>query len=675
MLDTPPTSAMLPVMRRLIPLLALLLAVPAVAAPAPSLSNADKAEMFYRAALARLVTDNVEQRRTAIEELETALTLVPDRVEYVVALGRAQQLSGFHLEARATFDRAITLAPREPAAYVELGAAWKREWLKYLEPAALRSALAACEQVTQLRPYSCDAWLALVPLRFENGDLKGAADAAERSWRARPGRADARAALACLAYRRGEPERADSLFRSAIPQMTGGLRALYEDIAPVAGNDDLAQLESLDPAARTVFIEGFWDRIDPDPTTPENEAQLEYWSRATHAALLFRDPLEAELDARAQVYLRYGPPARVTYNPLGERLWFNYKLVDPLAARSGGRSQTYSYYPVNALVWEYPDVGMRIVLQDRTLNGSYDLAFDRVPDPRSEPNRALLARRDDLISTGAGRGLFPTLPPRSQRLEVRGLVARFAGERGPRLFAQIDVPAAPADSVFARWIVEDKDGHDVAHGASVFATSGCDPAERRVAEVAADLAPGDYTVIVSARDQQRRRGLYRAAARIEPSQRGVAMSDLVLTCGTAGAGADAIRLDANLARAVPDGQMLSAYFEVYGLAQGLDGVAKFEYEYHVMPAEIAQKNWWQRTFSFPSAANIVTVQREEMQRSSLRRQFLNVPVQQLKPGLYRLEVRVRDRVGGTSIAHSVEFERLPPANASRLAAPTGPPSK
>ena len=274
---------------------------------------------------------------------------------------------------------------------------------------------------------------------------------------------------------------------------------MYEDIAPIAGGDDLAPPVSQEPASREESLERFWQRIDPDPTTPENEARLEYWARATHAVLLFHDPRRDELDARIQIYLRYGPPSRVAYNPLGEKSWFQYNTIDLVASRSGGRSRSYSYYPLNALVWEYPEVGMRIVLQDRSLNGSYDPAFDRYPDPRSEPDPALLAARNDLISTGSGRGLFPTLPPRAQRLEIRGVVARFAGERGPRLIAQIDVPATPADSVHARWIVQDTHGAEVAHGASTLATSGCNPAERRMADIAAELPPGDYTLIVSAR--------------------------------------------------------------------------------------------------------------------------------------------------------------------------------
>ena len=142
------------------------------------------------------------------------------------------------------------------------------------------------------------------------------------------------------------------------------------------------------------------------------------------------------------------------------------------------------------------------------------------------------------------------------------------------------------------------------------------------------------------------------------------MSDVVLTCGTAGAFATpgAIRIDADLGGVVADRAAVSAYFELYGLAPGKDGVARFEYQYLIQPAE-SGKSFLQRVFSFVSPPNVVTVQREEIQRSSMRRQFVSVPVQSLGPGRYRLEVRIKDLVTGARAAGSTRFEKLAPATA------------
>ena len=47
---------------------------------------------------------------------------------------------------------------------------------------------------------------------------------------------------------------------------------------------------------------------DPDLASPENEAQLEYWSRVTQAYFLYFDSKRREWDERGEVYVRYGPP-------------------------------------------------------------------------------------------------------------------------------------------------------------------------------------------------------------------------------------------------------------------------------------------------------------------------------------------------------------------------------
>jgi hypothetical protein len=245
------------------------------------------------------------------------------------------------------------------------------------------------------------------------------------------------------------------------------------------------------------------------------------------------------------------------------------------------------------------------------------------------------------------------------------MVARFVGAQGPRLLAQVAAPAGPADSVWARWVVQDTSGRAVAQGAGAFATSGCDPTALRVADLSADLVPGDYMVIFSARDARHRRGLYRAPAHLEPPPAGIMLSDLVLTCGSGGALAQpgAIRLDANLEHVVGPGEPLAAYFELYGLTPDASGVSRFQYEYRIAALN-APRNWLERTFGFTGAPTVVTVTREEMQQSALRRQFLNLPVQTLAPGRYRLEVRVRDQVAGKSVTGLAEFTKFA-ANAAQ----------
>src|SRR5258706_1656641 len=98
---------------------------------------------------------------------------------------------------------------------------------------------------------------------------------------------------------------------------------------------------------------------------------------------------------------------------------------------------------------------MKVTLQDRLLSEYYllPIAYDRDPDPRPDPDS--LAQLGDALSTGMGRGIFPLYPPGARPMPVWGALARFEGERVPRLLAQLEVPGTPAESLWAEWVVMD----------------------------------------------------------------------------------------------------------------------------------------------------------------------------------------------------------------------------
>jgi Flp pilus assembly protein TadD len=608
----------------------------------------------------------VEARQRATRDLKEAIRLDRRNPEPWRALGRVYEMGGYGQQARECYRNSIALAPRQPDAYMDLAMAWKRDFLRTMNRAALDQAMSAFDTVALLRPYGADAWLRLVPLRFEKGDMAGAEVAAERAWAGRPRRAAALLALAYIAYRQGDIERADSLFGTTIPRLEPTVRSLFERPAwvglsiaaspagPAPGSAPGPAPPAPAPAPGTpgAAPSDPWARYDPDPTTPQNEARLEYWSRVAHAYLLFFDPLRPELDARAETYVRYGPPASVLLNPRGVATTFRYNL------NSSSPGAVPAEYPLDALVWDYSNLGMRIVLHDRSLTGSYTQAFDRAFDPLSVPNPRLLAARQDLLSLDGGLAVFPTLPPSEQRLELKGAVARFQGERRPRLLTQVQAPGGPGDTLWARWVVLDTTGREVASDRKALEVSACDPTTRRVAEFSSELPPGAFQVAVSVRDAHRRRGLFRAPVTLAPLPGVLALSDVVLSCGDPGlmVSAAGVRLESNVESRVAGRQPLVAYFEIYGLAAGGDGLAHFEYEYTVRrfgsePTGLA------RLFVWPEAPVISQTSREAAQVGALRRQFVSVPTQSLSPGRYRLEIRVRDLVADVDVRGAREFTR------------------
>jgi len=625
----------------LIPLLLLLAGVAGAASdPASSNRAREQAGALYQRSLGWLQRNTVETRRQAVRALEGATLLDPWNGTYELALARAYYASGYLKSARQRFERATRIQPGDAAGYQGLGLAWRRDWLKYLDRRSLDGAVDQLATAARLDSGSTDAWLTLAPLLVEQGDLAGALRAAFRALRSDPGRSEARLAVAHALYRSGLVHEADSVFRATIPRLGGQVRECYDDISPVATEQDTAILRHLPPADQAAFVERFWQENDPDLTTPENEARLEYWSRVTQAYFLFFNPMRGGWDERGEVFVRYGPPAEMQYNPLGRRLSW--------AFGSGPE------FPANMLVWNYPELGMRVTLEDRLLSEYYLLPVSRYSDPDPVPNPDSLAKCADALGTPGGRGVFHLLPPGARPLPLESLVARFEGSAGPRVLVQFEVPAGPGDSVWADWAVLDSARVVRTRASLLLGPSACAAATRRVGDFAADLDPGPYVVSVTVRDGAGRRGILRAPVELVAARSSLALSDVVIACGTPGAGAGPVRIEPNPGARVPGAGPLTAYFEIYHLQPGSDGLARFEYVYTVRSATPDTRHWMTKFFS-PPAPPPVSVSREEQHLGALRRQFISVPVASLAPGRYRLEVTVRDLVAETSVVKKLGF--------------------
>lgn len=612
---------------------ALVLATRLPAAPAVS-GSSERAASLNRWAREALMDSSLEARQRAIRHLEEAIELEPANPGHWYVLGRAYAMAGFAEKSRECFRRATGISPHDPSGWFESGMAWRREWMRVMEPQARDRAIAAFTTATNLRPNMSDAWLRMAPLLYDRGDRAAALAAAERAVRGRWYRDQARLALGYLSFRAGEIVRADSLFALALPGLDPGVRPLFE--RPAMG---------LGLAAGDAASGAFWEGRDPDPTTRENEFQLEYWSRVAHAYLLFYDPLQPDLDERVFTYLRYGPPARVDLNPLGVANTFSAMPGVP-----GPYGGSLAMYPYTVQAWYYPELGMRVLMADRSLTGRYTVPPLRDDDPTTRPAPAILARRGDLLALGGGVAVFPKLPPPEQQLPVEGVIARFrAGER-PRLFAQARTMGRPGDKVTARWVVLDAQGREAARDTQFCELSSCGPESLRVARFTADLPPGEYRVVLSVSDRHRRRGIAESPVRLDAPPAGLVLSDIVPVCPDPAAQLDgrSVRIEAADESGLPPNRALSVYFEIYGLAPASDGLARFEYTYQVRRRE------GRETVGAPVreyASGEIPVQ------GTLRRQFVSIPAQSLPPGDYALSVHVRDLGTARSAERTIPFAK------------------
>jgi GWxTD domain-containing protein len=540
------------------------------------------------------------------------------------------------------------LSPADADGHFGLAQVWRRDWLKFLDSTSLVRAIDEFGTATRLDSSLINGWLLLSALRVEAHDTTGAAAAAQRALLVRPHQPEAQLAVAATQWRLGNVAGAESGFRAAIPRLPPNVRERYQDIAPLASEKDTMLYNHLPAREHAEFERRFWKEHDPDLATPENEAQLEYWARVTQAYFLFYDQKRREWDERGEVYVRFGPPETRDYNPLGANL---YSSVGDSRLR----------YPMNALVWDYPRLGMTVTMQDRVLSEYYLLPHttDHDPDPRPHPDS--LARLDAL-GTHDSRGVFPMLPPRALRVPIDGEVARFEGAKSPRFYAALEVESSPGDSLIAQVVVVDSTEREVLRTSRPLAPSACEAGRFRVADFAGELPPGEYRVGLSVRAGARR-GSVRLPLTVPKPAPGLALSDVVVTCGSPQVIGPAVRLDPNPLARVPATSPLTAYVEIYRLEPGRDGDGRFEYVYTVKSLARDPRIWLQRALSPRSPSPSLEVSRVESNSGGIRRQFVSIPARSLPPpGRYRLEVVVRDLVSGQEAKRYVDFERLAPGS-------------
>ena len=632
---------------RLLAFVLLVSLIPAAAIASASSRRADAAKL-YDQAIAHIAQATFDTRRLALDELEQATLLDPGNAEYELTLARAYLQAGHLRSARIRFERVTRLTPDDAPTRFGLGVVWRRDWLKYLDRTSLDHAVENFSFAARLDGSYVDAWLMLTPLLIEQSKLPAARAAARHALDQRPDVPETELASAYTEFRSGEVERADSLFVRAIPRLRPDVRARFDDFSPLASERDTVAFHRLGVMDQMEFRRRFWKEHDPDPATPENEVQLEYWSRVTQAYFLYYDAKHHQWDERGEIYVRYGPPEHAEYNPVGYSNRITY----------GGVLTFVGDAPANTLVWSYPALGMNVVMQDWLLSERYMLPTDLVEDDDPRPDRRVLEGRDDAIATHDLKGVFPVLPPGTHALPVIASLTRFPGDRGGRIVESVEAAGTPGDSLWAEWVVLDSTQVEVTRARRALSPSACDPAAARVADFAAGLPPGRYHASISVRSRNGARGIARLEARLMPDSPALSLSDVMIACGPPDLSAVPVRPSPNPAASIAPDQPLQAYFEIEHLVLDRDGRSRFEYIYSVRSADKDPRIWLQRVVSPRRPVPSISASREDENVGSTRRQFVSVPVQPLPPGRYWLDIRVRDLVSGEEAQSQAGFRKI-----------------
>ena len=149
---------------------------------------------------------------------------------------------------------------------------------------------------------------------------------------------------------------------------------LDKDVAYIITEEERRAFKKLETDdERERFIEEFWRRRDPDPDTDENEFREEYYERIAYANEHFASGIPGWKTDRGRIYITWGKPDEKETHPMGGS--YNRESYE-----GGGSTSTY---PFEKWFYRYlPGVGSGVEIEfvDPTGSGEYRIA--RNPDEK-----------------------------------------------------------------------------------------------------------------------------------------------------------------------------------------------------------------------------------------------------------------------------------------------------
>ena len=111
-------------------------------------------------------------------------------------------------------------------------------------------------------------------------------------------------------------------------------RWLNEDVAYIITSNERKAFNLLKTdEQREAFIEQFWRRRDPNPSTDKNEYREEYYSRIAYANENFTSSVPGWKTDRGRIYITFGKPdkveslsAGISSTPYPREVWFYNRI-------------------------------------------------------------------------------------------------------------------------------------------------------------------------------------------------------------------------------------------------------------------------------------------------------------------------------------------------------------
>lgn len=127
---------------------------------------------------------------------------------------------------------------------------------------------------------------------------------------------------------------------------------------------------------RESFIESFWERRNPNPGNPENEAKEEFYRRVAYANEHYASGIPGWKTDRGRIYIMWGPPNEVENHDSGGTYVAQPNELPYVSANGNNEMTTYPFED-----WYYnyiPGIGENVKLEfvDPTMSGEFRLTMN-----------------------------------------------------------------------------------------------------------------------------------------------------------------------------------------------------------------------------------------------------------------------------------------------------------
>lgn len=143
---------------------------------------------------------------------------------------------------------------------------------------------------------------------------------------------------------------------------------LGQDVVYIISPEEREVFLSLQaPEEKEQFIEQFWFRRDPDPSSAANEYKEEHYRRIAYANDRFTSGIPGWRTDRGRIYIIHGEPAEIESHP-------NVGSYDRPLSEGGGSTTAFPFE-----IWRYREIeglgtDIQIEFVDPTMSGEYRLA-------------------------------------------------------------------------------------------------------------------------------------------------------------------------------------------------------------------------------------------------------------------------------------------------------------